>query len=74
MTAATMIAALDPPSSVKPNSLNVYTAAMSESEAMTITSARTIVQPFHQPSPGPSARMLHANVVPASGSALFRYL
>ena len=67
-----MIAALDSPSSVKPNSLNVQMAAMSDSDAITITSASTITQPLTHPKPGPSARVVQANVVPASGSARFR--
>ena len=50
----------------------VYCAAMTESDAITITSATKIAQPFIQPIQGPKARVVHAKVVPASGSALFR--
>lgn len=50
----------------------VYWAAMTESEAITITSATKIAQPFIQPTQGPKARVVHANVVPASGSSLLR--
>src|SRR5262249_6991871 len=45
---------------------------MFESEAITITSASTIVHPIHQPMPGPSASVTHAKVVPASGSVRLR--
>ena len=47
---------------------------MSASEAITIRSARKIAQPFIQPVIGPNARVVHANVVPASGSARLKYL
>jgi len=50
----------------------VYVAAMKASDAITSTSARKIAQPLTQPAPGPNARVVHANVVPASGSLLFR--
>ena len=46
--------------------------AMSDSDAITITSARKIAQPLIQPICGPNARVAHANVVPASGSARLR--
>ena len=49
-------------------------AAMSDSEAITIRSARKIAQPFSQPVAGPNVRVVHANVVPASGSARLKYL
>src|ERR1700730_11184782 len=49
-------------------------AAMSESEAITMRSARKIAQPFSQPVAGPMARVVHANDVPASGSARLKYL
>jgi hypothetical protein len=47
---------------------------MSASEAITITSERKIAQPFSQPVDGPNVRVVHANVVPASGSARLKYL
>ena len=50
----------------------MYDEAITDSDAMTITSATKIAQPFSQPIQGPKARVVHANVVPASGSALFR--
>ena len=50
----------------------MYCEAITESDAITITSATKIAQPFIQPSQGPKARVVQANVVPASGSALFR--
>ncbi len=56
----------------QPNSLYVYVDAISPSDAITSTSARKIAQPFTHPVAGPNARVVHANVVPASGSALFR--
>ena len=49
-------------------------AAICASEAITSTSERKIAQPLTQPVPGPSARVVHAKVVPASGSARLRYL
>ena len=39
-----------------------------------MTSARKIAQPFIQPVTGPNARVTHAKVVPASGSARLKYL
>ncbi len=57
---------------VQPNSLNVYVAAMNPRDAITSTSARKIAQPLIHPNAGPNARVVQANVVPASGSALFR--
>ena len=39
-----------------------------------MTSATMIAQPPIQPVTGPKARVAHENVVPASGSALLRYL
>ena len=56
----------------QPKSRYVYCEAITESDAITITSATKIAQPFIQPIHGPKARVVHANVVPASGSALFR--
>ena len=53
-------------------SWNVYSAAISPREAITSTSARNTAQPFTHPTVGPKARVVHANEVPASGSALFR--
>src|ERR1700757_821663 len=50
----------------------VYCDAITESDAITITSATKIAQPLIQPIRGPKARVVHAKVVPASGSALFR--
>src|ERR1700694_1803804 len=47
---------------------------MSDSEAITSRSARKIAQPFIQPVIGPTARVVQANVVPASGSARLKYL
>jgi hypothetical protein len=57
-----------------PNSMNEYRPAIWARFAITITSATTIAQPPIQPVFGPNARVAHANVVPASGSALLRYL
>ena len=45
---------------------------MSASDAITMMSARKIAQPLTHPSWGPKARVTHANVVPASGSARFK--
>ena len=50
----------------------VYVDAITESDAITITSATKIAQPLIQPTHGPNARVVQANVVPASGSALLR--
>ncbi len=47
---------------------------MSDSEAITIRSARKIAHPFSQPVTGPNARVVQAKVVPASGSARLKYL
>jgi hypothetical protein len=43
--------------------------AIAASDAITMTSVRKIAQPLIHPSCGPNARVTHANVVPASGSA-----
>ena len=58
----------------QPKKRNVYVLAITASDAITITSATKIAQPFIHPRYGPSARVPHANVVPASGSARFKYL
>ena len=58
----------------QPTRRYVYCAAITESDAITITSATKIAQPLIQPSYGPNARVAHANVVPQSGSARLRYL
>ena len=58
----------------QPNSRYVYCAAITDSDAITITSATKIAHPLIQPKWGPNARVVHANDVPQSGSALFRYL
>ena len=50
----------------------MYCAAITESDAITITSATKIAQPFIQPTHGPNARVVQANVVPQSGSARLR--
>jgi hypothetical protein len=42
--------------------------------AMTMMSATMIAQPPSHPVLGPKARVAQAKVVPASGSALLRYL
>src|SRR6478672_13726067 len=57
-----------------PSSRNVYRPAIWARLAMTMTSATMIAQPPIQPVMGPNARVAHENVVPASGSALLRYL
>src|SRR6478736_1862654 len=57
-----------------PNSRNEYRPAIWARLAMTIRSATMIAHPPSQPVRGPNARVAHANVVPASGSALLRYL
>src|ERR1700754_3234105 len=57
-----------------PNSRNEYRPAIWARLAITIRSATMIAQPPIQPVIGPNARVAHANVVPASGSALLRYL
>ena len=57
-----------------PNSRNEYRPAIWARLAITIRSATMIAQPPIQPVRGPKARVAHANVVPASGSAWLRYL
>jgi hypothetical protein len=57
-----------------PSSRNEYSPAICARLAMTMTSATMIAQPPIHPVFGPNARVAHANVVPASGSAWLRYL
>ena len=52
----------------------MYVEAITDNDAITITSATKIAQPFIQPTHGPIARVPQAKVVPQSGSARFRYL
>ena len=69
-----MIHAVELSAECQPNSRYVYCAAITDNDAITITSATKMAQPLIQPTNGPNARVVHANVVPQSGSALFRYL
>ena len=46
--------------------------AIAASDAITMMSARKIAHPLIQPIWGPNARVVQANVVPASGSARLR--
>ena len=73
MTAPMTIAVVELAAELQPKSRYVYWAAITDSDAITITSATKIAQPLIQPTYGPNARVVHANVVPQSGSALFRY-
>ncbi len=57
-----------------PKRRNEYRPAIWARFAMTMMSATTIAQPVIQPVFGPNARVAHEKLVPASGSALFRYL
>ena len=71
-TPTAVTAAVEDAALVHPKSRNVYVPAICARLAMTITSATTIAQPFSHPSRGPIARVTQENVVPQSGSALFR--
>src|SRR4029077_18041384 len=62
------------PMPVAPNSRKQSWPATWARLAMTSTSAATIAQPPAQPVFGPNARVAQVNVVPQSGSALFRSL
>ena len=70
-TAASTSASVDRAALSQPSSRNRYLPAISDSVAITITSAMKIVNPVIQPSRGPSARVTQAKLVPQSGSARF---
>src|SRR4030081_886843 len=56
ITAATMIPVVEVAADFQPTSRYVYCAAITASEAITITSATKIAQPLIQPTQGPNAR------------------
>src|ERR1700679_263668 len=70
-TAASTSASVDRAALCQPTSRNRYLPAISDSVAITITSAMKIVNPVIHPSRGPSARVTQAKLVPQSGSARF---
>ena len=70
-TAASTSAGVDRAALSHPSSRNRYLPAISDSVAITITSAAKIVNPVIHPSRGPSARVTQAKLVPQSGSARF---
>jgi hypothetical protein len=55
----------------QPTRMNRYLPAISDSVAITITSAAKMAKPVVQPRRGPSARVTQAKLVPQSGSARF---
>src|ERR1700749_134216 len=69
--AASTSAMVDRAAPSQPNSRYRYLAAISDSVAITITSAANTVNPVIQPRRGPSARVTHAKLVPQSGSTRF---
>lgn len=66
--AATARASVDRAAASQPTRMNRYLPAISDSVAMTITSAANTAKPLSHPSRGPRARVTQANVVPQSGS------
>ena len=70
-TAASTSASVERAALSHPTSRNRYLPAISDSVAITITSAMKIVNPVIHPSRGPSARVTQAKLVPQSGSARF---
>ncbi len=70
-TARIITADFDPAAPSQPKSSYVYRAPTSASEPTTRIPVVHTAHPPSQPSHGPSARVTHENVVPASWSARF---